>query len=556
MLMQVLIPMYMELIATPSPPSVSVAKNLGKILGKKPKGTSEFHGLATFYIKPQCVFSLVPMCNVMFTSMVDSINFTESYIDQPTRVKLQMGRGSALASIISSGMGSLFKSIVQRELAGGFPWVVQKRLQQYLGAPGSNSDNFLIFPEELYKGPVIKDLGVPPWLLRIQKAYSGTPNKSSPENWNKVTDKEMIDYYTKYSKRTRADILATKNTYEWEKLARDYLVDKRNVQADIDAAIVTLPDTQTETTSKDSDKALTVPKGAQALIAKYIQYEFFKARYEQRSATVNLVGFNPYIVPGFPGIGFDGIEAGMHMIGYVVGVMHTWSAQSGGPAMTTNVTLMYARTLTEHLRDNVPEPLTTVGKIFQNSDNAKKFYTKLFFGTEDPGKRVLYDPDNTLTPKDPVYQTSKPTPEYEDVFSNYGDAMRLVARPGCTLIEYVELWHNKDIKTLEREDVLRGKRTSFYSSLRDPTPESGLGGAIFWDRIYKLKQGPGDDPGAKVTNIQKGKNANAGGMGKTGWKPVDDTHGNMAQTRNDWDTILELYRKIIYSEDGFLAPQE
>ena len=554
MFMQIFIPMYMELAMVPSPPAVSVAKNVGSILGSKAKGTSEFQGLATFFIKPQCIFSLVPMCNVMFTSMVKSISFTESYLNQPTRVKVDIGRGGALASAISSGMGSLFSSIVQREIAGGFPWSVYKRVQRYMSAPGTNADNFLIFPEELFKGPVIKDLGVPAWFLRIQKIYSGLQTHSA-DAWKNVTKKEMLEFYT-------GPALGIQYTQEqvdswddktWEEKARVLITLKRDANA---GNVKVYTDTRSDANQKDPNNSLTVPQGEQALLAKYIQYEYFKARYEQRAASVELVGFDPFIVPGFPAIGFDAIVSGVHVIGYVGGVTHTWSAQSGSPTMSTSVNLMFSRTLTEHLKDNVPEPLSTVGKILQDTTQAKTFYSKLFFPGRAPSKAILYDFENTLIPANPTYNTSQPSPEYKDVFSNYGDAMRLVARPGCTLIEYIETWHGKDIQTLEDEGVLRGKRTSFYSSLQDPMPATGLGGAVFWDRIYKLIQGPGDDPGIKVTNVSKDSKASATGMGKAGWRPVDATHGNMAQTRNDWDSILEKYRNIVYSADGLLAPQE
>jgi hypothetical protein len=100
------------------------------------------------------------------------------------------------------------------------------------------------------------------------------------------------------------------------------------------------------------------------------------------------------------------------------------------------------------------------------------------------------------------------------------------------------------------EGDVTGENRKFYSVTRDATPDKAYGGAVFWERIYKLKQGAGPNPGSKVTNVQDDEDESPTPEGFT---PVDDTHGDMPQTRYDWDEVLEEYRKILYTE---LAPQE
>ena len=122
-----------------------------------------------------------------------------------------------------------------------------------------------------------------------------------------------------------------------------------------------------------------------------------------------------------------------------------------------------------------------------------------------------------------------------------------------TTKEYIEAWHGSDLDTLLAEGKVQGEERSFYSVIKDPTPEASHGGARYWSRIYKLEQGAGSQPDAKVTNIQDDEDASPVVGGFT---PVDDTHGAMPQTRYDWDTTLERYRSILYGEGIGSVPQE
>jgi len=519
MFMRVYTKMYMEVAMIPSPPAVGVQKIVGNIVGKEAKGDSNFRGLANFFVKPQCFVSLAPMCNVFFPSMVERISFTENYMEQPTRVKMRGGRGSSMARKLSSGTGPLFRKLVQQELSSGFPWAVYKRMQQYIKAPGSNEDNFIISSEETYKGPVIRELSTPPWIRNIQKSYSGTKKSSGPKA----------------------------GTYNGVEIPDEAIAELQNTP-------------QADTTVKPKNKSVKFTKGAKALLAMYTKYEYYRARYEARQSSAGS-NFNPYAVPGFPGVVFDSKMSGLHLIGYIGSVQHRWVAGGDTPTMSTSIIMSFTRTLVENSRDQVKEPLSTVRDILQDPEKASTFYDSLFF-RKDPdiltttGKAVVYNQDDVLQYEDTDRLILAPTEQYKAAFDNYDDAMRLISRPVCTLEEYVELWHNKPIDTLIKDNVLQGKNTSFYSKLRDPTPDKETGGAVFWSRIYKLKQGTGIDPGSKFTNVSDDEERSPTGTGTDGWRPMDDTHGDIPQTRYDWDTTLELYRKILYSSDGHIAFQE
>jgi len=160
---------------------------------------------------------------------------------------------------------------------------------------------------------------------------------------------------------------------------------------------------------------------------------------------------------------------------------------------------------------------------------------------------------NTLDPDLDAYRIDEsvqltPKEEFSSLFSGYDAAMRYVARPACTLHEYIEVWHGRSLSALLADGTVRGEYTSFYSPTHDANETKG---AVFWGRIYKLEQGPGNKPGVEITNM--GSGPEYASAGETRWGVVDTSQ--MAQTRSNWDKKLEEYRKIVRSEDGKVSPQ-
>lgn len=124
----------------------------------------------------------------------------------------------------------------------------------------------------------------------------------------------------------------------------------------------------------------------------YAQYEYHKQRYRARNAAVS-TRWNPYVVPGYPGVVFDSMKTSFHMVGYVQRVTH--SAQIGPPgSMQTNLSFTAVRTFPEFLADvrqdaelfgrrvsSAPaEMIPEIRSIIQSDDTASQFYSRLFYG--------------------------------------------------------------------------------------------------------------------------------------------------------------------------------
>lgn len=511
LLKQVLGYMYMEISVLPAPPAALTHKKTGVI--EAPAATlaassAQVDSIPTFFVKPMCTFALPPACNVVFPSMVRNYSFQENYIRQPTRIYLSE---QFIGDIISPAKAGT-PNFVQQLMVTGYPEGVRKRMKDRLdSSPQTNHKNFLLFEEEFFKGPITKRMNAPPWMYLLQQqenAYQTAQSQAEAETEEFVADEIVADS----------------------------------------------------------------PLGA--LFDTYAKYEYFRARYAERSGGV-ILAWNPYIVPGFPLAVFDQRSAGFDTLGYVNTVTHNMSAQGEG-VMDTSVSLTFMRTLpefvglfteNEHNLDVLPsEVIPEIRDAFQVAYTANDFYKRLLYQDASMSKSAVFDwkqmcdiQDRYGTTLDLATEawkleptvTLKPKGEFSALFDQYDAAMRYASRPVCTLQEYIERWHGRALESLLEDGTVRGEYTSFYSPTNDKKKTKG---AVFWGRIYKLMQGPGDDPGVGVSNMGIGPDYDSAGT-EGGWQTVDENTG-MAQTRQDWDARLEEYRKIVRSEEGRIAPQE
>jgi hypothetical protein len=532
LLQQVFGYMYMEVGVIPAPPAARTERKTGTIVSRNASETQNTElSVPTYFVKPMCTFALPPACNVVFPIMIQNFSTQENYLVQPTR--LYLGE-QFITDIISTPQAGSVRNFVQELMVTGYPPPVETRMQNLLSASTETSRaNFLLFPEEFYKGPVSKRLNAPPWMYML-------------------------------SQQEKA--IATKVTETEQKIAQQY------------------------------GEEAAAPLGA--LFTRYAKYEFYRSRYAERNGGLNLA-WNPYIVPGFPTAVLDREKDGFDVMAYANTVRHSLNATSAGPTMSTQVNLTFVRTMAEFLglvgeaafdaagfeeevqepgaADDfyaVPEPvelpdisppevIDQVRDIFQYKQQAHNLYHRLLYRDDAMSRAAVFDWEEVLdvrnqhgdildleteTWKLDPYITLTPKASHEELFRNYDAAMRYAARPACTLQEYIETWHGRPLEELLAERIVLGEYESFYSPTSDPGKQRG---ALFWGRIYKLLQGPGSTPAVSVSNVGSGPDFAGAGHGQNVF--VDRSTGQ-AETREDWDTILEEYRKIVRSEEGRIAP--
>lgn len=520
--------MYEEVDIIPAPPAVTTKASGDIVSHSRQDGAGLERRIASHVVKPQCVFSIPPVCNIVFPSMIRQYTFQENYITQPTRIYLGDDFLNRVVGNNSAGMSEM----VKRLMVTGYPVQVRARLTALNQTANANNKNFLIYPEELFKGPVTSHFNAPPWMYMLeQQEKASNPNAGKPA----VTAEE------------------------------------KEVAA-INAAV---------------EASKTSVLGS--IFDKYAEYEYYRARYAERGGGLSLA-FNPFIVPGFPVAIFDQKYSGFNTMGYVNSVDHNWSAGGGSPSMDTEVGLTFLRTMPEFMSiladptsasasgkvvaDIAPtEVIPSVAAIMQIIGPANDFYSKLFFRNQKMSKPAIFNWKSMVTMRrydgvtiDPKVDsemskcsqdmTVLPRPEYESFFDSYDAAMNFVSRPACTLSEYVLMWHGANsITDLKKAKILQGESRSFYSSTKD---RKNTKGAIYWGRIYMLKAGPGTDPGITVTNVgPPSTDPNVPGFapGESSSSTWAQTKG-LPETRKNWDVILRTYRKIVRGDGGNIVPQK
>lgn len=184
----------------------SMQQMITQVQGSKgPKNPKQPLRLTNYFIKPQFLFGLPPVCNVIFPSMTPQIQYSENYITQPTRLYIQ---DEALGSIAPLATNDpTLKQTVLTALARAYPPEADRKFQEHLKAKNyETGKNMLVFPEEFFKGPVTSRFTAPPWLMyfaaenQVGSKTGGeqTPKTVVPDSGTTLTDADVYKLYAQY----------------------------------------------------------------------------------------------------------------------------------------------------------------------------------------------------------------------------------------------------------------------------------------------------------------------------------------------------------------------
>ena len=242
------------------------------------------------------------------------------------------------------------------------------------------------------------------------------------------------------------------------------------------------------------------------------------------------------------------------------------------------------------------EPIEGVRDVFQRVDEAEELYARLFYPgekiyfTEAAKKNLLAVKKRHLFHVPDFYRVvnkedetdflarelllSLPTFELKKVFKkeafSYDAAMKYVARPSCSLHNYVRMWHRNSFKNGVPTKLKKEQGIVLHRS--HPSAQAASGKATYYyPRIYKFRAGPVpkelrakknkldkvEATAAFKTYIQQISNVDLDGV-----KGPNEKYGRLIgqankeagclhpETRFDWDEVLEQYlgflkRKIV-----------
>lgn len=158
-----------------APPALQIDKNhvIQGLTGQPTAaGVKSVNAIASYVSKPQNFFGLPPSCNVYFPSMIKSMGFNENYATQPTRTYLD---DSTPAKVIGLPQKSKFAYLVSAK--AGYPAVVDNALFDEKRNKRNKTD-VIVYPQELYKGPVVNRRNTPTWFYFIYKELGNRPDRN------------------------------------------------------------------------------------------------------------------------------------------------------------------------------------------------------------------------------------------------------------------------------------------------------------------------------------------------------------------------------------------
>lgn len=304
---------------------------------QQPQIPTQPNCILNYITKPQWIFGVAPTCNVIFPSMIQEMHFEENFWAQPTRLYVTGLTPTEFFNSDPSIIGNLMA------MRSGYPEQVQHEIDKrfYVGSAGNNFNptvsgkNFLVWPEEFFRGPRSAEIRLPRWLMLLTQATQTRQTVSQGVAAAALTElKEAIN----------------QGMPEKEKLAQlkkaGKIPDEINTAKDLEAwaKIQSM-------TEKDSQRALR---------QAYSRYEYYRQRSEHRTGAVVMI-FNPYIIPGYPIVVFGDLTSNQNFIGYATDVRHELSTQG----WSTVVNFICGQSLDEFLHELFDAKVgnTTEGRV-------------------------------------------------------------------------------------------------------------------------------------------------------------------------------------------------
>lgn len=137
--------------------------------------------LAQYFVKPPFHFGEIPVCNVLLPSQIDGFTYDENYIQQPTRLYVN---DSVMTRLLRAQGAN--RELMLHALTVGFPEEADALMHHKVASSGQPAQdvaaggvesgrNLLIYPEELFKGPVTARGELPSWFQFLRQFANAQP---------------------------------------------------------------------------------------------------------------------------------------------------------------------------------------------------------------------------------------------------------------------------------------------------------------------------------------------------------------------------------------------
>lgn len=364
--------MYYELQMLPTAPLVRQDYQSGRVLGplSQEKARTQPTPLDRRYLrllqnvsKPQVLFGVVPACNVFWPSTITGMNISKDLSQRPTRMVISEGN---LFTVLNGGPPEQNQAeFINAAMAVAYPPLAQEQLDRRLGRAGyprnvlANPHNYLVFPEEFFRGPQYATRPIPPWFMYLQHS-AAKPDDAPPEAAPQpeqpaptsdryqsikargidLIERELPIYEQQTSTvgrfraarlkemRTRLENTPTEPSagVDGIELGRRWLSIAQLLYGTSDEVNPERwPNVVGMLTDIDALRAqVNDLLSNQPAYQTYAAYEYYRAQHQLTSGSISTT-FDPYKVPGYPAAVFDRLTTQQHSMCYITNVEHAFS---------------------------------------------------------------------------------------------------------------------------------------------------------------------------------------------------------------------------------------
>lgn len=414
---------------------VAGAEALDEIVYRIATDMQKPNRVLNYITKPQWLFGVPPACNVIFPSMLRDISFEENYDAQPTRMYINDER----LKTATNGRLPAFAS-----MSVGYPEIVQRELEKRSDPEGGSNTalsgkNFLIWPEEFYRGPRIARDVLPEWFQYLEDAKKTSRATSSEEG--RVTWESL------------AEVQKTYAAYEYLKRRAQYR--SGTARMFFNPYIVPSFPTVIFDSERDGNPITAYVLNVTHFLSKGKSHTRVNFTYAQTIAEL------------------------MH------GIVDARSGNTPSKEAYPNIAMA------------PPHPVGTLRDVLQNLERAESYFTSLFHqnqtysasaarsqtktaafhfpdalelllpsGEKKSATEVLDQLDHETLNRFVGY---RPSAEFDAMFRNPDMAMRYVARPICTLEEHIDFLETtgRRINRIDRFHTPQGKGGVYYEQIQD-----------------------------------------------------------------------------------------
>jgi len=367
-------------------------------------------GLTQYITKPRIYYGIPPRFNVVWPSMTISHNSAENYASQPTRTYLG---DPHIFRVIAPD--KRVTTLIERAMTVAFPPEAQQMLSRRKDSASVNQDNFLVFPEEFYKGPVYQNIDTPSWF-----AYMSSSKDSAEAPRAQILYAAMEHYRARGAHRN-GSVTMVFNPYishGFPLVVIDGTINKTHVLADALSVSHTLTHTSMTTSVSYSF--------AQDFVEFMEQYVGLRALYGENLGAVSYAPFHP-----------------------IRELRERFQIQANAKA--------YYQQLFYKANPDAPSTF--------NYDEEIGLVLDKTLGPLEYGVRAIPDYDTGYIPTF-VARKERQT---------HREAMKYVSRPVCTLDEYITFNAERGVRErlVPTSDPLYGKGAPYYAKILALVPGPG-----------------------------------------------------------------------------------